>query len=119
MAYVAVYGTLKKNKRSHEILEGSKYIGNVTLTGFDMYDLGQFPALVRNYSASHPILAEVYDVSDDTLGLLDFFEGFTGSPETSLYVREIYVSNKYGHLYLYTIDPKTTTVALDKKITNW
>lgn len=72
---LAVYGTLKRGKRNHSFLSKSKFLGD--------YHVGKEYTL---YSAALPYLkadgvgglgahVELYEVSEETLKLLDLFEG--------------------------------------------
>lgn len=83
---VAVYGTLKKNPSNHVLLAGQTYLGEADLTSIVLYDLGWYPA--AKLRQSQGVRVEVYEISDETLVLLDRLEGFQASaPETGLYRR--------------------------------
>lgn len=83
---VAVYGTLKKNPSNHVFLAGQTYLGEADLTSIVLYDLGWYPA--AKLRQSQGVRVEVYEISDETLALLNRLEGFQASaPETGLYRR--------------------------------
>jgi gamma-glutamylcyclotransferase (GGCT)/AIG2-like uncharacterized protein YtfP len=67
-----VFGNLKKGKQNHNFMEDSNYIGKGSVSGFDMYDLGSFPALIRGEGV---VSGEVYEVDTKLLKKLDQLEG--------------------------------------------
>lgn len=72
---VAVYGSLRKDLHNHGLLETSNFLGEDTITGFDMYSMGSFPFLVPNESDT-PISIEVYEVTPEVFASLDRLEGY-------------------------------------------
>ena len=97
MTTVFVYGTLRKGMSNHHLLKDSKYLGEFRQNvGFDMVDLGAFPALVP-YSGEFPlpVTLEAYEVDDSTLQSLDRLEGYP-----SFYNRKlINVKDINGYVY--------------------
>ena len=87
MNKVFVYGTLKRGGGLHHYLSGAEFVGAGFLAGFDMFNLGWFPGIVkRSESQDHelnPVMGEVFLVDDETLKLLDEVES-----APSLYKRE-------------------------------
>lgn len=93
-----VYGTLKRGMPAHYRLDGSAFLGHATLAGFDLYDLGPYPAAVLG---THQVHGEVYEVPD--LEPFDVYEGFP-----HLYDR-MQVSTSYGDVWIYFMrDPDFT-----------
>ncbi|NJN14233.1 MAG: gamma-glutamylcyclotransferase [Planctomycetes bacterium] len=91
---LAVYGLLRRGERLSGILRESRLLETTTLPGFDLYDLGDYPAAVPGTGG---ITVEVYELPGDSLlALLDEAEGVHEVPP--LYRRE-----RVGewHLYLY------------------
>jgi gamma-glutamylcyclotransferase (GGCT)/AIG2-like uncharacterized protein YtfP len=85
---VAVYGTLKREMSNHDFLRGAQFIGETVLTCVTLYDLGLFPA--AKLEPSDGIAVEVYEIDDETLGLLDRLEGYRPrQPEISFYHRHM------------------------------
>lgn len=75
---VFVYGTLKRGKSNHRLLENSTFLGRTAVKGkFKMVDLGWYPGVILNPDAKEPInlYGEVYRVSEETLDILDSLEG--------------------------------------------
>ena len=71
---VAVYGTLKKGFGNHRIIEHCKYIGSDLLEGFDLYDLGPFPGVVKG---NDKVFVEIYQLDNEgTKRSLDQLEGY-------------------------------------------
>jgi gamma-glutamylaminecyclotransferase len=69
-----VYGTLRRGERAHGLLARATFLGNVrTEAGYQLRDLGPFPALVRGGGAS--VTGELYVVSRALLLRLDRYEG--------------------------------------------
>ena len=95
---VFVYGTLMKGERNHHFLEDSKLLGASSVEGYDMYNVGWFPAIIRGDSR---ILGELYEVSQEDMPSIDALEG-----EGSLYRRrcEITKGNEIAYLYEYLDD---------------
>lgn len=82
MLNVFVYGTLRKGQIRHEVLKGSLFIGYGLLKGYDMYSLGNFPAIVKGNGI---VYGEVYSINEETLKILDYIEGV----DYELYKREL------------------------------
>jgi gamma-glutamylcyclotransferase (GGCT)/AIG2-like uncharacterized protein YtfP len=59
MKKIAVYGSLKKGKFNHSILEGCKFLGTTQVTG-TLYNVSSYPALCE--SGNNKYDAEIYDV---------------------------------------------------------
>jgi len=76
-----VYGTLMKGQSNHNYLSDSNYIGDGTLLGYDMYNLGCYPGII---DGTGKVYGELYDVNDYKLKDIDYLEG-----EGSLYIRKL------------------------------
>ena len=109
---VFVYGTLMKGENNHNYLQNSTFLNSAIIYGYDMYDVGCYPAIVRG---ENEIYGELYSVSLKDLEMIDMLEG-----EGHLYTRrcervtdsEGYVS--FAFIYLYLGD-----VSKLKKISRW
>ncbi len=66
-----VYGTLKKGFPLHHYLSHARFLGEASLKGFQMYDLGWYPGIVPGEGV---VYGEVYEVGPATLALLDEVE---------------------------------------------
>ena len=72
---VAVYGSLRQGLGNHRLLEHvESHEKGVTLSNFNMYSLGGFPAITEEGTAG--VVVEVYDVDDATFARLDRLEGY-------------------------------------------
>lgn len=81
---VFVYGSLKKGKHNHRLLENANLIGRGIVKG-ECYSLPYgFPALI---DGDRDVIGEVYDVTYDELYRLDRLEGYRGK-EDDMYKRE-------------------------------
>lgn len=71
---VFVYGSLLQGESNHQHLIHARFIGPArTEPGFELVDLGSYPAMIR--SGSSTVEGELYEVDTDTLVLLDLLEG--------------------------------------------
>jgi gamma-glutamylcyclotransferase (GGCT)/AIG2-like uncharacterized protein YtfP len=99
MTRVFVYGTLKSGHHRNGIyLSGSKFVGQATIDGFELYSIrGAFPAVVRpaDGQLGGLVYGEVYEVDDGTLRALDRLE-----QNGTMYTREI-VETSAGPAYVY------------------
>ena len=108
---VAVYGTLREGLKNHTLIAGCKRIGLGWLTGFRMYNLGDYPGIIPTYDDSGRIRVEWYDVSDEILKELDALEEFDPSAiKTSLYVRRRLFS-PYGSGWIYVYNQNLSGAA--------
>lgn len=70
---VFVYGTLLRGERNHRLLEKARFVGEaVTEPGFELADLGTFPAMLFGHGPG--VAGEVYAVDGQTLAALDRLE---------------------------------------------
>ena len=120
MVLLAIYGSLRKGKRAHMILEegNAKFIGSgYTLERFHMRANSLYPAIFipKEGDIASRIYVEVYDVSSALLKKIDAYEGVP-----SFYYRrkvrvklddgrivdaEIYICNdSYRGLFEYVIE---------------
>lgn len=67
-----VYGSLKRGEGNHHWLVGAVGLGEASLEGVALHDLGPFPMAVAGEGVCH---GEVYAVSQATLTRLDALEG--------------------------------------------
>lgn len=77
-----VYGTLKKGHSNHKLLKRSTYIGEATIEGYCIYDLGFYPGI--KVEEGSQVAGELYEITDQVLKDLDRLEG-----EGYLYKREM------------------------------
>lgn len=92
MHKVAVYGSLRQRMGNHRLLTTSKYLGTTVVDGWDLYDLGAFPAITPG---ELPLTVEVYEVDDVVFASLDRLEGYP-----SFYDRKL-ISTEYGDAWVY------------------
>ena len=64
MVTVAVYGSLKRGYYNHvdHFFKRAKYLKTADAKGFEMYDLGFFPAIVPVDDKTKKVVVELYDV---------------------------------------------------------
>ena len=90
-----VYGTLKRRapRRQHPLLRDGHYLARASVSG-TLYDLGQYPGLMRSPRNGRRVTGEIYELPDEhavaMLRALDRYEG-------SEYVRRrVYVTLSNG-----------------------
>lgn len=76
---VFVYGTLMSGEGNHRYLEDSKCLGLATIEGYDMYNVGWYPAIIPG---DNLIIGELYQVPIEDIPSIDMLEG-----EGSLYAK--------------------------------
>ncbi len=89
---IFVYGTLMKNMRNHYYLEDSTYMGEAEIFGYEMYDLGYYPGIVKGNGI---IKGEVYEVTEDIMKKIDILEN-----EGNLYLKKE-ENTLFGKVYIY------------------
>lgn len=88
---VFVYGTLMKGEANHRYLENSVFLGKTLLEGYDMYNVGWYPAIVAGDGL---VIGEVYEVPVADIPSIDSLEG-----EGSLYVKKCERVNLNGEKF--------------------
>lgn len=94
-----VYGTLKEGGKFASKFDVERTdVKKATLTGFDLYDLGPFPCIVKsNESSPGTVVGELHSYADfdSVLRRFDMIEGYSEDPKTGkasdgcLYFRSI------------------------------
>ncbi len=105
MAKIAFYGSLMRSFEKQKQLKIQHYLeflSNCTIHG-QLYDLGQYPALIHG---NHRIQAELYEILDPkVLEVLDAFEGYNAQNiHKSYYVRDcvrLASPNLDAYVYFY------------------
>ena len=69
---VFVYGTLMKGEVNHHYLESSEYLKRGVIEGYEMYDVGSYPAVMP---ADGLITGELYRVPVSDMASIDMLEG--------------------------------------------
>ncbi|BFM50048.1 gamma-glutamylcyclotransferase family protein [Marinomonas sp. THO17] len=100
---IAVYGNLREGLSHHNLIANCKPIGLGWLTGFRMYNLGDFPAIVPTLDESGRIRVEWYQVSDPLLSELDKLLEFDKSalPSSKHIRKRIFSPYGKGWIYIY------------------
>lgn len=76
MRHLFVYGTLKRGCKNHHHLTFQRFLGEArTCPGYQLYDLGDYPGLVADSTATAGVSGELWAVDATTLARLDEFEG--------------------------------------------
>lgn len=93
---VFVYGTLKRGFGNNLLLSDAKYLGEDSLEGYDMLDLGWYPAIKRGTGTVH---GEVYEISPHILKRLDSLEG-----TPSYYARTTAITKGKHEVHVYVMN---------------
>jgi len=86
MKYILVFGSLRRNsKRGYNFnrFGGQTYLKNVELCGFEMYDLGAYPAICPGKGK---IQCELHSIEDGPLEAIRVMEKGAGYKEKELIV---------------------------------
>ena len=108
---VLVYGTLMNGEANHRYLENSTYLGTTLLEGYDMYDVGWYPAIIGGEGLA---VCEAYQVPLDDMPAIDRLEG-----EGSLYAKRcerisLDGESTFAYVYVFLHD-----VSDLKRISSW
>lgn len=95
---VCVYGTLRRGFGNHRLLANGRMLGECRLDGWEMYSLGDFPAVVPG---DGEIVCEVYEIDQAILNRLDHLEGYP-----NFYNRGLVVT-PHGKAWMYYLDTLT------------
>ena len=91
------YGTLKRGFGNNIYLQGSNYIADAELSGYDMYSIdGMYPAIVPG---SGTIKGELWEIDERTLEGLDRLER-----EGEMYKRE-YINETVVYVWMLGTAP--------------
>jgi gamma-glutamylaminecyclotransferase len=72
--YTFLYGTLQSGEPNHHVLVDARFVKLArTLPMFELVDLGEYPALLEGGHVC--VEGEVWEISRETISLLDQFEG--------------------------------------------
>ncbi|ARM77025.1 gamma-glutamylcyclotransferase [Acidianus manzaensis] len=82
--YLLAYGSLRYGFELHHFLKSCRFVGIAFAEGYKMYDIGNYPGVIKGDGI---IWGEVYEVDENLIRLLDEVEDFKGRPD-DLYVRE-------------------------------
>lgn len=99
---VFVYGTLMEGETNHHYLENSTFLDMVTIEGYEMYNVGWYPAIIDGDGL---IIGELYQVPNTDMPSIDILEG-----EGSLYIKrcETVTDSKgkssFAFIYVYNRD---------------
>ena len=128
---VFVYGTLMKGESNHYFLNGSTYIRTATINGYNLYNVGWFPAIVpskgnssiipgkgkdsSNSYGEGKVIGELYEVPTRDMPSIDRLEG-----EGSLYIRKCEITEGFDQektlAYVYEYAQDVTGL---EKINSW
>jgi gamma-glutamylaminecyclotransferase len=95
-----VYGSLKRGYTLHSELQQQQFVADAyTSPDYRLYDIGQYPGMVKVASEGLSVKGELYRVSQDCLQRLDEVEGV----EEGLYARTaIPLASPFHHEHAWT-----------------
>src|SRR5690606_33860206 len=96
----AFYGTLRQGVENHLVYQhGMKLLQTVTLAGYKLYSLGEYPYAVFSGHSHHTIITEVYHVHDSQVALAIH----NMEIEAGYYYQEIEVGLQHVGIYLFDV----------------
>ena len=105
---VFVYGTLMNGESNHHFLENSSCLGASTVEGYQMYNVGWYPAIV---AGDGMVIGELYEVPQEDMSRIDMLEG-----EGSLYIRKCEMTSSESLAYIYEFLEDTEGL---ERISSW
>lgn len=108
---VFVYGTLMKDESNHGFLKSSEFISKGLIEGYDMYDVGWYPAIVKGDGM---VIGELYQVPIADMPSIDMLEG-----EGDLYKKKCEIVNRNGEKILAFVYVYLYDVSDLEKIASW
>ena len=89
-----VFGTLKQGYGLNRFLTSSKFLGEVELEGYDLYEMSNgIPFIIKGEGV---VYGEIYEVNEEILGVLDSIEvGYDRVKEKVLLLGEMIEINAY------------------------
>ena len=103
---VVVYGTLKEGGKLHRYMRDSKFLTDVSVTGFKMYDTGLgYPFILEGGDDEDRIWGEKYEIDHRTLRTLDMIEGIDSGLFKRVDLKDVKGwSDKKESTYIYVGD---------------
>lgn len=92
MHHILVYGSLRKHsERGYNFnrFQGQEFIKKVTLDGYELYDLGPYPALTEG---NGKVVFELHSIEDDSFKCIQYMEQGAGYTEKKVNVDGIEAS---------------------------
>ena len=99
---VFVYGTLMSGEANHSYLNDSTCLGKAIIEGYDMYDVGWYPAIIPGEGM---VIGELYQVPKEDMPSIDMLEG-----EGTLYAKKCETvtdskgNTSFAFVYIYLRD---------------
>jgi|688.fasta_scaffold771024_2 gamma-glutamylcyclotransferase (GGCT)/AIG2-like uncharacterized protein YtfP len=112
MKKILVYGSLREGDYNFERVknlfgeDSIKKIGEKTLSGFAIFDLGHYPGLNETGNEDHKVLFDVLEVNEKAFNFIQRMELGAGYNEKMVDDLTMYVYN-------YTLDPNTRVLSGD------
>ena len=95
---IAVYGSLKKGKYNHPILDDQKFLGHTAVSG-TLYLVSTYPALLDEGSTIYP--AEMYEVDDEVYSMIRGMELGAGYIEKEVVCTDIETGEQHTCIVYY------------------
>lgn len=110
---LAVYGTLKKNKKNHYMIikNNGNFLQKINVPNLQMYSLGDIPCVVKG---NNIIKMELYLFKSNKLKIFDYFENGNETPKD--FPRKII--GKYNNIPIY-IYMYNNSISGYKQIKKW
>lgn len=99
---IAAYGTLRKGNYNHDRFPGVQYSETKRIKGFDLFDLGPYPCVIKNPEGE--ITVDILEVTPETKRKIDFMEIGAGYD-----INIIEIDEKKCTIYTYENKPRYAT----------
>lgn len=90
-----VYGTLKRNKRAHHLMDGAVFLCEYTVNG-SLYGRKGIPYPMAKFMTGGTIHGELYEITEDMLPAMDAYEG-----HPHLYLRKMIMDDVMDSYFVY------------------
>ena len=92
---LAVYGSLRPGMYNSQRINYT-HIGTYQISGYEMYDLGSYPGIVKTTNFSDKVEVDLIEVTAETAAAIDIMEINAG-----YFIVPIYVAANLCKLYIY------------------
>ncbi len=80
MKTIFIYGSLRKGRYNHYVIKDAEFLGQSVMYGWDLYSLGNYPAIVKGDGR---VVIEAYRVTDEQYERIDWMEEGAGYKKES------------------------------------
>lgn len=100
---IIVYGSLRRKQGNSHWMTNAQWLGDYTIPGYALYDLGHYPAVLSGDGA---VYGEVYRIDSTILAELDVLRTKSGE------YKRILIGTPYGSAWMYLYQRPVTGLTL-------